>query len=101
MKRASKEGYKAGRPTTGWSRGKQITASDQVKPGDVLIAVSHQFRAVNLVRVVKREGVLLPHGFDFHYVDNRTLRHSDGGTMFCHDFELAGPWYAYYRARRG
>ena len=52
-KRPSKEGFRAGRPTVGWTRGKQITASDQVKPGDVLIAVSYQFQAVNLVRVVR------------------------------------------------
>lgn len=89
--------YKLGRPTTGWARGKQITDASQVKPGDVLIAVSHAFKAVNLVRVVQRDHPL-PAGFNFEYADCRTLRDSDGGTMFCHNFELAGPQYAYYRA---
>jgi hypothetical protein len=89
--------YEAGRPTTGWRRGEQITDYTQVKPGDVLIAVSHQFKAENLVRVVKRE-LPFPPGFDYEYVDCKTLRHSDGHTMFCWNFELAGPQHAYYRA---
>ena len=47
-----------------------------------------------------REGKLLPHGFDFEFIDNRTGQRSDGYAMFCHDHELTGKWYAYYRARK-
>ena len=97
-KRPSREGYKGGRPTAGWARGRQITESTQVKPGDVLISVSHQFKAVNLVRVLDRGDREFPVGFDYEYVDNQTLRHSDGWTMFCHNHELAGPQRTYYRA---
>jgi hypothetical protein len=89
--------YDKGRPTKGWARGEQITDAAQVKPGDVLIALSHQFQAENLVRVLTRDRPF-PVGFDYEYVDCKTLRHSDGWTMFCHNFELGGPQHTYYRA---
>jgi len=89
--------YVQGRPTNGWERGERITASAQVKPGDVLIVLSNRFAAENLVRVVER---ICPvgDGFDYEYVDCRTLKHSDGSTMFCHEFELDMEHTEYYRA---
>ena len=89
--------YQRGRPTNGWQRGERIIDPAQVKPGDVLIAVSNQFRAENLVRALERDH-LIPGGFDYEYADCRTLKRSDGGRMFCHGFELAGPQHEYYRA---
>jgi hypothetical protein len=106
MKQHYQRTYEKGRPTNGWGRGELITASAQVKPGDVLISVCHQFCAENLVRVLER-GFAIGDGFEYEYTDPKTLRRSDGGRMFCHDFMLAGPErdpehtvlsYTYYRA---
>jgi hypothetical protein len=47
--------YEGGRSTKGWKRGKKITQIDQVKIGDVIIGVSHQFKAENLYRVTGPE----------------------------------------------
>lgn len=89
--------YEKGRPTNGWDKGERITDVSQVKPGDVLIAVSHQFQAENLVRVMQREEPIVGNGFDYEYVDCLTLDAMPGGRMFC--------WYwaihdqsEYYRA---
>jgi hypothetical protein len=97
MKQRYQRTYEKGRPTNGWDKGERITDTAQVKPGDVLIAVSNQFQAENLVRVIERE-CPIGDGFDYQYADPRTLERSDGGTMFCHGFMLAGPQQEYYRA---
>lgn len=98
MKQRYQRTYEKGRPTNGWERGERITDPAQVKPGDVLIAVSNQFSAENLVRVIEREAPAIPTGFNYEYADCRTLERSDGGTMFCHGFEIDGPQHEYYRA---
>ena len=97
MKQRYQRTYEKGRPTNGWDKGERITDTAQVKPGDVLIAVSNQFQAENLVRVIERE-CHIGDGFDYQYADPRTLERSDGCTMFCHGFMLAGPQQEYYRA---
>lgn len=98
MKQRYPRTYKQGRPTNGWDRGEQITDVADVKPGDVLITVSHQFQAENLVRVVGRDEPIIGSGFNYQYADCRTLQRSDGGIMFCHDFMLALPGQEFYRA---
>jgi hypothetical protein len=91
--------YEQGRPTTGWKRGRRINDLAQVKPGDMLIVLSHRFRAENLIRVLPRERTL-PGGFDYEYADCETLKRSDGHTMFCHGFELAMNHDEYFHAKR-
>ncbi len=48
--------YTAGRPTTGFRRGKKIIDTAEVQVGDTLIGVSHQFKAENLYRVTGHKG---------------------------------------------
>jgi hypothetical protein len=97
MKQLYTRTYAAGRPTNGWDKGERVTDDKSVKPGDVLIMVSNQFKAENLIRVIERNH-LSCNGFNYEYADCRTLVRSDGGTMFCHGFELAGPQREFYRA---
>ena len=97
MKQRYQRKYVQGRPTNGWERGARITASAQVKPGDVLIVLSNQFAAENLVRVVKHDCAVST-GFNYQYADCRTLERSDSSTMFCHEFELGMEHTEYYRA---
>jgi hypothetical protein len=81
--------YKKGRSTVGWTKGERITRLDQLKPGDLLISVSHQFQAENLVRVVVNPSPI-PSVFYCEYVTPDTLRRSDHEEMAIRDFELAG-----------
>lgn len=60
--------YEKGRPTTGWRKGKRITSPEQVKPGDVLIGVSHQFKAENLYLVMPSPYPPTPHDDQGFYV---------------------------------
>lgn len=82
--------YERGRSTLGWTRRQQITRLNQIKPGDVLIAVSHQFRAENLVRVVLSP---IPDIDVFYceYVTPDTLVRSDHDHMAVWDHELTAP----------
>jgi hypothetical protein len=63
--------YKKGRPTTGWYKVERITSPEQVKPGDVLIGVNHQFKAENLYLVISSPHPQSPQhdqGFYVRYV---------------------------------
>jgi hypothetical protein len=82
--------YERGRSTSGWTRGEPITRPDQLKPGDLLIAVSHQFQAENLIRVVVSP-IPIPDLFYCEYVTPDTLRRSDHEEMAVWDHELAEP----------
>jgi hypothetical protein len=98
MKQRYSRTYEGGRMTRGWERGEQVTSLTELKPGDVLISVCHQFKAENLIRIVEP-----PHGGPhidakeivyYEYVDCRTCERSDGGVMAQWDFELErDPWY--------
>ena len=87
--------YKAGRPTTGYRRGKQILIPAEVQVGDRLIGVSHQFEAENLYRVTDHQGdrftviYILPNG-----------RKADGGEMCVWAFNLTLPTQEWFRAVR-
>ena len=82
--------YDQGRSTLGWTRANRITRLDQLKPGDLLIAVSHQFRAENLIRVVANPS-LNPSVIYCEYVKPDTLVRSDHEEMAVWDFDLASP----------
>ena len=82
--------YERGRSTLGWTRGQPITRLNQLKPGDLLIAVSHQFRAENLIRVVASP-TPIPDMFYCEYVTPDTLRRSDHEEMAVRDHELVSP----------
>jgi hypothetical protein len=60
--------YAKGRPTTGWQKGKRITRPEQVKPGDVLIGLSRQFKAENLYLVISSPHPPSPHDDQGFYV---------------------------------
>lgn len=82
--------YERGRSTLGWVRGQRITHLDQLKPGDLLIAASHQFQAENLVRVVINPRPN-PSVVYCEYVTPDTLRRSDHEEMAIWDHNLADP----------
>ena len=94
MKQPYVRTYANGGPTSGWERGELVTTLADVKPGDVLIHVSHQFQAENLIRVVPTPEGFSGHAKDvgrlFHYefVDACTLRRSEGDVKACWDWEL-------------
>lgn len=50
--------YKNGRSTDGWTRMKRVRKIEDIKVGSVYVAVSDQFKAENLVKIVR-----LPKGF--------------------------------------
>jgi hypothetical protein len=78
--------YTGGRPTTGWRKGEKVTDLAQVRAGDVLIAVCHQFKAENLVRV---EEVLTDlETFHWEYItpEGKLTGEYGGGA---HGFELS------------
>jgi len=60
--------YAKGRPTTGWRKDERITSPQQVKPGDVLIGVNHQFEAENLYVVIASPYPPSPHAAEGCYV---------------------------------
>jgi len=92
MKQPYARTYAKGRPTNGWERGELITTLADLQPGDVLIRVSHQFQAENLIRVVPLPEGFSPinsdRGFYYEYVDCRNCERSDGSLMFCWDWEF-------------
>ena len=91
--------YKMGRSTTGWRKGNRITRPEQVKPGDVLIGVSHQFKAENLYLVIPSPWPPFPHDDQGFYVRYAKLdlspEFSDFEPQWVWDFMLAGSseWY--------
>lgn len=95
--------YARGRPTTGWREGKSITSPEQVKPGDVLIGVSHQFKAENLYVVVPSPYPPAPHddqGFHVGYAQpDLTPEYPDFQPQWVWEFMLARP-YEWYGAER-
>lgn len=75
--------YEKGRSTEGWEKGEPILKVSDVKPGDVLIGVSHQFKAENLYRVMEeRNDFMAGQGFNVKYV-TPDLTHDlpDGQTL--------------------
>jgi hypothetical protein len=87
--------YKAGRPTTGFRRGKKIIDTAEVHVGDKLIGVSHQFKAENLYRVTahKRDR------FTVIYIEPNG-RKADGDEMCVWEFNLTLPGQEWFRAVR-
>jgi hypothetical protein len=85
--------YEKGRPTTGWRKGKRITSPQQVKPGDVLIGVNHQFEAENLYLVVPSGHPKTAHHYQGFYVrysqPDLTRTNTDFQPQWIWDFQLA------------
>jgi hypothetical protein len=44
--------YEGGRSTKGWHKGEKVTGIAKLEVGTILIAVSHQFEAENLVAII-------------------------------------------------
>ena len=78
--------YKGGRKTTNFRKGKRISSMEDIKVGDILISVSHRFKAENLCKVKKLNK--RPLGFNAIYVDPHTLKRIGNEEWFTHDFEL-------------
>ena len=89
--------FERGRSTLGWSRGERIYRLDQLKPGDILIAVSHQFRAENLLRVVASPSPN-PNVLYCEYVRPDTLRRSDHEEMAVWDHDLTAQRTEFFRS---
>ena len=91
--------YEKGRRTTGWRKGKRITSPEQVQPGDVLIGVSHQFKAENLYVVIESPFPPGPHhgqGFYVRYaLPDLAPEFPDFQPQWVWDFQLDGQneWY--------
>lgn len=91
--------YEKGRSTTGWRKGNRMTSPEQVKPGDVLIGVSNQFKAENLYVVIPSPYPPTPHdaqGFYVRYAKpDLTPEFPDFQPQWVWGFMLAGPneWY--------
>jgi hypothetical protein len=94
--------YGRGRPTAGWERGERITDVSQVKPGDHVIEVCHQFQAENLALVIPRPDEFSPihdgQGFYSVWANNQTGERTGPEMMFTWDFELGGERREFYRA---
>ena len=90
--------YDKGRPTTGWCIGQRIASPEQVKAGDVLIGVSHQFKAKNLFVVIPSPYPKSPHDDEGFYVryaqpDLKPL-YTDFEFQWAWEFELKqNEWY--------
>ena len=89
--------YAKGRPTNGWERGELITTFADLQHGELLIHVSHQFQAENLIRIVPLPEEFVGHKdagriFYYEYVNCHTLQRSDGDAMACWDWELFWAW---------
>jgi hypothetical protein len=93
--------YAKGRSTEGWRRGERVTSLDQLQEGTVLVSVSHQFEAENLIRItatnspanqVRRQIVY------WAYVSPELEMLEDGGAIW--EFELKGPIREYFLAVR-
>ena len=93
--------YQRGRPTDGWLLGDRLTSVDQAKAGDVLIGITHHFKAENLYRVLDVQAEL----FHACYVepDGVTPSGSDGGLITAvWGFQLAQEeWYKATSASSG
>ena len=78
--------YPAGRPIAPYRHGEEITSLSQIKTGDVIIMVSHQFEAETLVKVTSRERNT--QGFDYKYMSPEGKVASVVSDMFCWDFDF-------------
>ncbi len=85
--------YNAGRPTTGFRRGKKIFDTAEVQVGDTLIGVSHQFQAENLYPVTDHKG----DRFSVVYI-HPNGRKADGDEMCIWEFNLTMPAQEWFRA---
>jgi hypothetical protein len=85
--------YAKGRPTTGWRKDERITSPQQVKPGNVLIGVNHQFEAENLYVVIPSPHPPSPHDDEGFYVRNAqpdlTLTPTDFQPQWIWGFQLS------------
>ncbi len=87
--------YKAGHSTGRFHKGERITRLADIKPGDLQIKDSHQFKTTNLVKVTEIRDT--PRGFDYQFAK------TDGGIfvepqMMMHEFELSRDEEMFYRA---
>jgi hypothetical protein len=90
--------YDKGRPTTGWHKGERITRPEQMKTNDVLIGVSHQFKAENLYVAIPSPDPESPHQDDGFYVryaqPDLKPTHTDFQPQWVWIFELEqNDWY--------
>lgn len=87
-----------------WDQGEQVTRLADLKVGDILLELSYQFRAQNLVRITRlddlkgREPGTIVYGM-FVDPDDTSRRRMGGDHEFAiWDFELRGPQRHYFRA---
>lgn len=88
---ARKRTYEKGRPIIGWFKGKRLRTAEGLKAGQVLIMVSHQFQAENLVKVVRPPKKMLLGGFMYVYASPNgkpTADPQNADGMFLHEHEL-------------
>jgi hypothetical protein len=92
--------HQQGRSTDGWRKGEKVTSLDQLRKGTVLIAVSHQFRAENLVQIVLSPS--FPFNRDIvHWVYvSPDLKQIDGESKALWSFELGGDGNEWFIAAR-
>lgn len=87
--------YKAGRDTGRWRKGDRVTSLAEIKPGDLLIKDSHQFRASNLVKVASLRSIPVSFTFNYAMPTGAVIKEP---LMTTHEFELAMGHDVFYRA---
>ncbi|MFP3637582.1 hypothetical protein [Paraburkholderia sp. SIMBA_054] len=90
---------------TGWSQGDRLTSLSDVKVGDVLLNISDQFDAQNLVRITRTGNDIvsrdeIAYGVFCDPVDVANTRARGDLEFSIWSFELQGTRQAYYRAIR-
>lgn len=91
--------YEGGHSTKGWKRGKKVMKISDVKVGDILIGICHNFRSENLYKVIPFENPNRPDRDLLFYAQyckpNRHLIEPDNiHCVWHHDLTLPGEeWY--------
>lgn len=92
-------------------KGARVTSIDKLKRGDLLVVVSHQFRAVNIIKVLAvrpriHSGTKVRHDvINAIFVSPTNPRKRRMGTdnmrsFWDHDFEKDRTWNHFFRAVR-
>ncbi len=89
--------YGAGRPTTGFRRGRQIRDPSEVQVGDILIGLSHQFKSQNLYRVTRTK---LDRFFVVYVKPDGSECLGEIGEMCIWGFDLSEESKEWFRAAR-
>lgn len=84
--------YLDGRSTLGWCKGQKVTKYSTLKPGMLLIMVSHQFQADNLIKITPPPALRIDSDVCYYVYAKPDGKPTGESAMALWKHEVEGPW---------